>query len=428
MKIVIMLVQKYGGGILANRDNFKRIVAIVEQTKPDIVVVSAVQGVTDALISLLETAGEGTNFEKQLELLREKHAAIVGREPQEMRVVFDELQRTLTGINYTGEYSDKLYAFVLSRGEYLSALALQSYLPEYIFWPSENGIAVKGSHLNARCDFKRCKKPPAKSIVTGFYGLNEKNEVCLFGRGGSDYSAGAIAHIINAEKVEFWKNTAGFMTADPHVVANSKRIDALSFDEASELSRFGAKILHPSALEPLNNGNIEVEVRNVLTPEKRGTIITRSTTRNEIAAITGRKNLAVVSVSGNEMVEAFGIAAKILSRVADANVPVDAIATAQANISFTIGEKNCEKTLDALIGLDTFTITSKRELALVAVVGNAIKRDPSFTARVFNALSHRGIAVEMISQGASEIDLSIVVKQREYEEAISAIHSEFFEK
>ena len=420
------LVQKFGGGILATKSDFQTVAKIVEKTNPTVVVVSAVQGVTDELISLLGIAKNGKDFSKQLEKLRSKHAELNDKKTGEIEKVFSEIEKVLKGVSYTGEYSDKLYASVVSRGEYLSAIILQSYLKDYVFWPAENGITATGSYINARCDFENMKKPPAKSIVTGFYGVNEKKEVCLFGRGGSDYSAGIIAKTLNAEKIEFWKNVDGFMTADPRIVKNARFISQLSFEEAAELCRFGAKILHPSSLEPLHKNKTVVEIKNVFKPKEKGTRISQVKGNNEIAAVTGRKNLAAISISGNEMVEAFGIAAKILTRVADANIPVDVIATGQANISFTVEEKDALAAKEALRGLEQFEIRHKEGLALIGIVGNGIKGNPKVISQVFAALSKQGIKSEMISQGASEIDLSIIVSQEQYEKAIQNIHQEFF--
>ncbi len=419
-----MLVQKFGGGILSNAREIETVANIVKQAQPDLVVVSALNEVTNQLIELVQKAKNSGDFSSDLSVLKERHLEIVKNE--QIEKTFNELEKLLKGISYTGEYSDKLYALIVSRGEYLSALILKRYLPQYTFWPSEKGIFCNGSeYLNARCNFQKTITPPVKSVVTGFYGLNENKEVCLFGRGGTDYTAGVLARITNAEKLEFWKNVDGFMTADPKI-AKAQLIKKLSFEEASELSRFGAKILHPSALEPLQGTQTVVEIKNILKPSENGTKLAEKTAKNEIAAITGRKNLAVISVSGNEMVQAFGIASKILTAVADAGIPVDVIATAQANISFSVEEKDAGTALSALKSLENFEVSQKRNLALVGIVGKGIKGNPSFAAKIFTVLACNDIAIEMISQGASEIDLSLIVNEKNYEKAIQNIHNEFF--
>lgn len=421
-----MLVQKFGGGILANRQDFERAAAIIQQRKPEVVVVSAMQGVTDQLINLIQLASNKKPFSIQLWGIKKMHLGLAKNKVNEIESILTKLEKLLQGISCTGEYSDKLYAQIVSRGEYLSALVMQSYLSSYSFWPAENGIAAQGDYLNARCNFSATKKPPAYSIVTGFYGINKAGEICLFGRGGSDYTAGAVAKIIGAEKVEFWKNVDGFMTTDPKIATKALMINQLSFEEAAELCRFGAKILHPSALEPLLNTKTHVEIKNVLKPEANGTTIGQKTTRNEIAAITGRKSIAAISVSGNELVEGFGIAAKILTNVAEAKVPIDVIATAQANVSFTVEEQNSNAAVQSLVGLQQFEVTTKQKLALIGIVGNGIKGNPAIISKIFAALARQGIQIEMISQGASEIDLSIIVNQGDYEKAIQSIHNTFF--
>ncbi len=422
-----MLVQKYGGGILANKHDFERVAAVIKQTKPYSVVVSAVQGVTDELIAMLETAKHGGVPIEQLSTLKKKHLEITNGNKKEIETTLDKLKQTLTGVSLTGEYSEKLYAAVVSRGEYLSALTLASYLPTYSFWPSEKGLNANGSYVNSRNDVLKTKKPPKNSIITGFYGINEAGEVCLFGRGGTDYTASIIGKVLKADRIEFWKNVDGFLSADPRLVENSKFIKSLSFEEASEICRFGAKILHPSAMEPLTGTRTIIEIKNVDKPNYTGTIISEGENKSEVAAITGRQKIAVISVSGNEMVEAFGIASKILTRIANANISVDVIATGQANISFTVSENHAKKAVNSLNDLTMqFDIGQKSNLALIGVVGSGIKRNPKVLSRIFSALSSKNIGVEMISQGASEIDLSLIVENANYENAIKAVHEEFF--
>ncbi len=441
------LVQKFGGGILATKQDFQHVASVIEKTKPTAVVVSAVQGITDEFIQLISKARNGKTSKTQLEALKQKHILLENennnksnnknktknesdnKNKTEIENEFDKIEKLLKGIKYTGECSEKLYAQIVSRGEYLSALILSSYLPGYTFWPAENGINANGSYSNSRNDISKTKKPPMHSIITGFYGVNEAGEVCLFGRGGTDYTAAIIARTLNADKLEFWKNVDGFLTADPRIVKNAKFIESLSFEEASEICRFGAKILHPSAMEPLIGTKTIIEIKNVEKPQNKGTIISQGENKSEVAAVTGRQNIAAISVSGDEMVEAFGIASKILTRVANSNISVDVIATGQANISFTISEKDAENALNSLRDLNAnFNISKKADLALVGVVGIGIKRNPQVLSRIFSALSAENIGVEMVSQGASEIDFSLIVENSNYEKAIKAIHEEFFKK
>ncbi len=419
-----MLIHKFGGAILTSKQDIQRAVGIIEQRRPGVVVVSALNGVTDELINLLQKARKGEEaFTPGLGVLRQKHVEL--SKSEEVARVFAGLEKLLTGISCVGEYSDRLYSFVLSRGEYLSALIF-SEATGYSFWPAEKGIAALGDYLNSRCDFPRSTAPPLNSVVTGFYGVNSKGEACLFGRGGTDYTAACMAKLLGAEKLEFWKNVDGFMSADPRIEPSAKFLEKLSFEEASELCRFGAKILHPSALEPLFGTTAAVEVKNIYKPEQGGTVIANGGAGNHLAAVTGRNNVAVVSVSGNEMVQAFGIAARILGKVADAGISVDAIATAHANISFSVEERDAERAAVALTDFRQFEIKSKKDLALVGIIGNGIKTNSSFISRVFSALAKSDVRVEMISQGASEIDLSLIVNKRDYEKAVQAIHAEFF--
>lgn len=416
-----MIIAKFGGGILSTAEDMQRVANIIASRKPDVVVVSALSGVTDQLIHFVEQSLKENGIE--FEEFCARHRKIANKKIDAMEEVFSDLKKILQGINYTGEASDRLRAVIMSRGEYLSAILLQSYLPQYKFVPSEkSGLVAHGDYLNARCNFQKSNLRISNSITTGFYALNENGEICLFGRGGSDYSAGAIAKLTSAKKVEFWKNVDGFLTADPRLVAGARAITALSFEEAAEICRFGARILHPSALEPLMGSETIVETKNIFKPGNNGTTIYDNCKKNKIAAVSGRKKISVVSVSGNEMVEAFGIAAKIMTKVADAGIAVDVIATAQANISFSIEQKDGQKAIDALKELKTFEIRLRDNLSLVGIVGDGIKNDPAFLSKIFSVLSKEGIAIKMISQGAMESDVSLIVQQSEYENAIKAIH------
>lgn len=422
-----MIVAKFGGGILSSKEDYIKVAKVLEDRDIKIAVVSAVNGVTDKLIELIEKALSGNDFQKELIELENKHTALSNGKEEGVKEVFEQIKKILIGINYTKEISPRLRASVLSRGEYLSALILQSHAPSFKFNPAEKlGLIAHGDYLNARCDFTKSSiRNKEKIITTGFYAPNGAGEICLFGRGGSDYSAGVIAKLVKAKKLEFWKNVDGFLTADPRIVKEARKIEEMSFDEAAEICRFGAKILHPSALEPLYGTGTVVETKNILKPDQKGTLMYEKCTKNKIASIAGKKDVSIVSVSGNEMVQAFGIAAKILSMIANAGITVDAIATAQANISFTIEKKEGKKAIAALADLDSFKISLKEDCALIGIVGEGVKNDSSFLSNVFFVLAKKEIRTQMVSQGASESDISLIIEQKNYENAIKAIHKKF---
>ena len=426
-----MIIAKFGGGVLSSHKDLLRVANIISSRQPSVVVVSALNGVTDQLVGFIEDSLRGKTIEEEFIKFCKRHQALLKNNPEELEPAFYDLRKMLTGIAYTKEASDRLRAAILSRGEYLSGLILCSYTAGYRFVPTEKlGLVAKGNYLTARCDFQKSRISLSKTsriITTGFYATNEKQEICLFGRGGSDYSAGAIARLISATKVEFWKNVDGFLTADPKIVFNAKLIHEISFDEAAEICRFGAKILHPSALEPLMGTKTLVETKNVMKPDCKGTLLYESCKKNKIAAVTGRGSISVVSVSGNEMVESFGIAAKIMARVADAGVSVDVIATAQANISFSVEQKDGQNALKALNDLTAFDVRLRENLALIGVVGEGLKTEPAFLSKIFSVLSEQEIQIRMVSQGAMESDLSLIVRKEDYETAIRAIHARLIE-
>ncbi|MEK6924398.1 MAG: aspartate kinase [Candidatus Micrarchaeota archaeon] len=424
-----MLVQKFGGGILAEAGDFDRAAAIVLTANADFVVVSAVQGVTDALIGLVGKAQRGEAVQGELDALRERHAQLF--EPGDSRAVepvarvFSELGNDLREVSAAGACSPALCAKVVSRGEFLSGLALASRLPGYSFWPAEQGLAAVGGFENARCDLVSSAVPPRKSVVTGFYGVNPAGEVCLFGRGGSDYTAGVVARLAGASKLEFWKNVDGFMTTDPRLAPTARLISRLSFAEASELAHFGAKVMHPAALEPLQGTGCRVEVKNVFNPAAVGTVLEEVVAGAGAVAVAGKRGVALVSVSGDGMVGVSGVVSDVLGRVAQAGVSVDVIGTTQANVSFTIAEGDLGRVQSALSQLEGFKVDCKGELAVVSIVGGGVN-SPAFVSRVFSALASQGVRIELVSQGSSGIGLSVAIREGDYGVAVNAVHDEFF--
>jgi aspartate kinase len=270
-------------------------------------------------------------------------------------------------------------------------------------------------------------------VVAGFIGEDEKGTTTTLGRGGSDFSASIIGAAINADEIWFWKETPGVLTTDPKIVPSAKTIPSISYREAMELSYFGAKVLHPRAIEPAIRKGIPVRVKCTFDPESPGTQIVHEDVKKEdvIKAVTLSKNVALLNISGAGMIGTPGVAARVFTALARAGVNIVMISqgSSEANISIVIDEKDVDKAEEALraeLPRDLVRdISHNSAVCALAVVGAGMAGTPGVAARVFKAISGAGINVVMISQGSSEHNISFVVSSRDAERAVQELHREF---
>ncbi len=458
---------KFGGSSVANGDCIKRVAKIihsfVEQGNRSVVVVSALDGVTDQLIGASEEAKKGNlNYindfvykikERHLkaieiviktESLKEEMESIVKRN-------IEELEKVLTGIAYLGELTLKSLDYVLSFGERLSTpilcySLLDKGLKSRFLSGKEAGIVTDSNHGEARPLMKLTKHQVRQRlepmldeglipVVTGYIAATQEGFITTLGRGGSDYSATILGASLNADEISIWTDVDGLMTADPKIVPSAKTIPEISFQEAIEMAFFGAKGLHPRALEPAMEEGIPVRIRNTFNPEKLGTLIgnEQKIKAGEIAkAVSFIKNVSLINVSGAGMVGAPGTAAKVFDILGKNNVNVLMISqsASEANISFIIKKASLGKAISALeialLGQGIVReVTGDENVCIIAIVGAGMKGTPGVAARVFNVIAKRSINVMMISQGSSEVNISFAVKEEDGENAVRAIHEEF---
>jgi len=354
------------------------------------------------------------------------------------------LEKFLYGISYLKEISPRSRDLVQSFGERLSPVVLEAFLldnnvPAEFVDAEEAGIKCEGQFENALVNLESTKKnlfTNAKPILDekvlllpGYYGVDDSGDVKTFGRGGTDYSAGFIANIFDAE-LEIWKDVSGFMTADPKVVPMAKQIDFLNYEEAEELGYLGAKILHPKTISPLRAKGLCAEVKNIFAPEIKGTIIgpVKQKSAETIKSIASTKDVAVITVKSSSMVNNPGFASEIFSLLSEKNIAVDLIATSEIAISFSVDGKSLPIAVNALKTLENFCpceITSAKELSLIGAIGQGVRGVAGTAGRLFGALGKEGISVELITQSASEINISFIVKKNDLEKAIKAVHREF---
>lgn len=454
MQILTMLaVMKFGGSVLSTIGDLKRAAGIIKAggKEKKVIVVSALRGVTDSLIEASGNAlAKEPNIRQYCSGLKSQHTLLLdgigdaaiktnaGALIEEKAAV---LERALLGISYLGEISPKAFDLVQTFGERLSAVVVAAFLNDageksVSIEAHEAGLFTDGCYGKAMAVQKaegevnrrimHVLKGGKTVVITGFFGADDAGNICCFGRGGSDYSAGIIASALNADRLELWKDVPGFYSADPKTVKKAVLLKELSYDEAEEIGYFGAKILHPKTIEPVRKKGIPVVVKNVLTPGIDGTIITANNKQSKevIKAISSKTGIAAITLKSAEMVTTPGILARIFTPMAEAGIDVDFVSTSEASVSFTIGKKEKERALAALknSGLCFEKIAVEEDIALMGIIGEGMKKTIDITGKVFQALAKKGVNVEMISQGASEINLSIIIKEKDLDSAINAVH------
>jgi len=451
-------VMKFGGSILSNEEDLRRVAELVKQRREQgeelCMVVSALKGMTDALIDSSEKALKEEKFiEGFLTEVKERHFTLIEKiKDNELKNATmekigektDVLERALYGITYLGELSERSKALIYTTGERLSAVLVEGYLKEagvkaVSMDAREAGIVTDDCFSETNPIMDKTQEMVGKKVapmlkeqvvvITGYLGANEEGAITCFGRGGSDFSAGILANVLDANTLELWKDVDGFMSADPKAVKDAKFLEQVSYDEAEELGFFGAKILHPRTVVPLRPKGIKAIVKNILKPEEQGTVISgEKRQHNEIVkSIACRKNIGIIYLKSPKMVSAPGALAQIFGAMSNARISVDLVATSEAGVSFTIKEEDMKKAKKALekCGIGFEEMRLEKDVAMIGVIGEGLKGKTEVAGRIFSTLGKAGISSELISQGSSEINISFVVKEGQLEKAVQQIHSEF---
>ncbi len=454
-----MKVMKFGGGCLKDEDSLGRVVEIIvrERRKPA-VVVSALQGVTDALLGAVAAARSGERtIPARIAALREKHlgfaewavgnSAVREETIRSLRAALGRVERLLCGVACTGEASPAVRGRILSYGERLAARLVAGAVRARgrVARPLDSdriGMVTDDDLENATVNLDLFRKRFARlageirrrlyvPVVTGFFGLTPEAQISLFGRNGSDYSAAVLAHGLRARSLEIWKDVGGFMSADPKAERGARKIDRLSFDEAAELSYFGAKILHPRTLEPLAGRDVDVRIKCLFDPDAPGTEIRRRAEagRGVVKSVTANEGIALLRIHGPGVGHKPGIIGRIGRRLAALDSNIYSIITAQTCINLLVDRKDARRAWRAL-RRDRNGVVARVDLeedvALVAVVGEGMVARRGVAARIFSAVAKAGINVEMISSGASEVATYFIVDCADTGRAVRALHREFF--
>jgi aspartate kinase len=455
------LVMKFGGVSVADGSKLLHVGDLISHFSRDneiVLVTSALQGVTDDLLACARKAATEGNVSEVIsfmEKLTDRHNQAITdaiKDPQIAKEIretvskkLSELEKAFIGICYLGELTARSLDYISSYGEQLAAPILAGVLrdmgiPSQHYTGSEAGIVTDGNYGDSRPLEKTYNLIPKRllplkgvPVVTGFIAEDEKGTITTLGRGGSDLSASLIGAAIDADEIWFWKETSGIMTTDPKIVPEAKSIPAISYREAMELSNFGAKVLHPRAIEPAIRKGIPVRVKCTFDPDTPGTLIVHNDVpkADVIKAVTLHKNVALLNISGAGMIGTLGVAARAFSALAKAGVNIVMISqgSSEANISMVIEERQVEKAEDALraeFPRDLVKeISHDYNVSAVAVVGAGMAGTPGVAARVFKAMGTAKINVVMISQASGQHNISFVVASRDAENAVRELHSEF---
>jgi aspartate kinase len=461
------IVMKFGGTSVATSENIRHVADLVaDSTKQGcgvVVVVSALDGVTDELFEAAEQAQkeklEYIQAFKQRILERHctavtkavKNEAVRKKVNKLIRNTIDELEKVLTGICYVGELTVKSKDYVLSFGERLSAPIVWGAIKDLklesqFLTGKEAGIVTDSNFGEANPlinvtmhQLKERIEPLLEEkvipVVSGYIAATLDGVVTTLGRGGSDYTATLIGAALAVDEVWIWTDVDGIMTADPKIIPSAKLLPELSYQEAAEMAIFGAKAMHPRALEPLMKANIPARIRNVFNPKNPGTLIAsaQTTARTEVVkAVALIKDVAMLNVSGAGMVGAPGSYALILDLLAKNNINIMMISAAasESNISLVVRRNllgRAVSTLEiALLGRGFISdVTSEDDVCVVAAMGANMKGTPGVASRIFTTQAQNGINIRMIAQGSSELNISFVVKEKDGKAAVHAIHDEF---
>lgn len=448
-------VAKFGGNCVSRPDMYHRIGKILkEDDSRKFVVVSAVAGVTDSLITTITRPREEKEIDLYVAELRRKHLSLLPKGQEDhgdvagaVEALCTKLERLLYGVAYTEEITPRTRDFVLSFGERLAAQVVAANLQERGMdaWPHEAdliGLMTDDNYGNASALLAETRARLAPflqrqaeaghvSVITGFFGMSAEGKTATFGRGGSDYSASVVAHALDLNLIEIWKDVGGFMSADPKIVPEAFPLSALSYDEAAELSYFGAKVLHPRAVQPARACGASILLKNIFEPDDPGTRIGPDTVdkTGTVKSVSYVRDLTTLKVytSGAGFKE--GLLAEAATALASAGVNVYSAATSQTCIAFLTEASSVPAAKKALARL-TGGVIERVEIAphtsLICFVGEGLGYSKGVAARVFRAVADLGVNVQLISAGASMVAYHFTVDTKDLEKAVQAVHREFF--
>ena len=460
-----MQVLKFGGSSVANGENISKVVTLVQQALTryrTIVIVSALGGITDMLIRAATLASSGDeSYKDKLQEIEHRHLETVRsllpltRQSSILSLVktrCNEIEDICGGVFLLGELSPRTQDKIISYGELLSSIIVSARFDSLDIrnqWKDSRELIHTDSRFgHASVDFPRTNEQIRQFIdssdhilfvLPGFIASDRNGTTTTLGRGGSDYTAAILAAATDARSLEIWTDVSGMMTADPRLVSNVKLIPHISYQEAMELSHFGAKVIYPPTIQPVMAKGIPVWIKNTFAPADPGTVIEFASTRNggSIRGISSINKIALLSLEGSGMVGIPGFSKRLFEALSNQSINVILITQGSSEHSICVGidETSISAAKSAVDDAFSFEIsTGKVEpliietgLSIIALVGDNMKSHPGVSGKMFGALGRNGVNVRAIAQGSSERNISAVVAAGDVKKAINVLHEEFFE-
>jgi len=451
-----VVVQKFGGTSVADPEAIQRLIQIVRDTRSrdgrgPAVVVSAMSGVTDALLGVAAAAGGGRLDDAltRLDQLRERHIAAVralaaqdakGPLGQQIGTQFDDLTALARALAVLREVSPRTLDVVAAAGELLSSRIVAAALADAGV-PSEwvdarRAIITTADHTRAlplatetdaalRTTVRAVVDAGRVPVVGGFVGSTIDGHTTTLGRGGSDYSGAIVGAGIGAREIQIWTDVDGMLTADPRVIAAPRLVPQLSFAEAAELAYFGAKVLHPSTILPAVERNIPVRILNSRKADGPGTTITAEPPpgATPLTALACKRDVTVIDITSSRMLMAYGFLRRVFEVFERYTTAVDVVTTSEVTVSVTVDDRrHLEPIVEELSEFSQVAVD--HEMALLCAVGDRLRNEPAIAARAVGVLEE--VPLRMISQAASRRNITVILRQADLPHAMNRLHEEFF--
>ena len=463
-----MKVLKFGGTSVGSVANINKVISILDsipKTSKCIAVVSAFGGITDKLITAANKAvNKDETYKESIESIKEHHFTIIDGlikeasiNKQTKNVVlekFNNLEQLLDGLYFINELSAKTTDKLLSFGELLSSFVISETMKsrgfDVILKNAQELIVTDNNHTNALVLQEETqnkikeyfKNNTSKTtIIPGFVSKSIDDELTTLGRGGSDYTAAIIAAVLEVDELQIWTDVSGMYTTNPKIVTQAKPIEKLSYQEAVELSHFGAKVLYPPTVQPVLDKNIPIVIKNTMSPEDLGTYISDENSNGSNLAVKGISNIndiALLTLQGNGMVGIPGFSKRLFETLSHEKINIILItqASSEHSICIAVSENDAkaakiaiDKTFEYEISLHKIDpIIIESDLAIIAIVGDNMKNHQGISGKMFSALGRNNVNIRAIAQGASERNISAVIRKKDIKKALNTIHERFFEE
>ncbi len=452
------IVHKFGGSSLVNADSYKTVAARLNGQN-EIIVVSAIKGITSALQKLLDVAVRGDDFQKILEKIANQHASIIKTLLSEKKAerLIEQLQKDIVNIHdllhatsLINEYSEKMQSAIIGYGEKWSAKILTSVLSDNsksLFLDATDVLCTykKNGILHIDCQHSKNKleaflrdKSFEQLVITGFLACDEQEKQITLGRNSSDYSAAIFAKLMCAKELVIWKDVEGVFSADPTRVRSAFPIAHLSYESALELAYFGASVIHPKTITPAMELSIPIYIKNIFNPQASGTVISYQSERSNlpVQGITSIDHIALVTIEGTGLIGVSGTAVRVFQVLQQLNISVILIsqASSEHSICLAVELSLADEAVKALVNAFEFElqqgqierIYANKNCAILAIVGDGMVGTIGIAGKLMATLTNANINIKAIAQGSSERNISIVIARDDINKALRAVHAGFY--